>query len=175
MTSLAAWRPRRELILLACGTAGGRRPAPAADLGAARALLRELAALSCEGAESPDPRITGLAIGVVASPGNRVEAPVGHFITAGPMKRSGPDHPKTRALAQRLRIPQYAAVGLLELLFHFTAKYALQGDVGRHEDSAIARALFWHGDPGKLIEALTGAGWLNGEFQPRGRRADEVA
>ena len=34
-----------------------------------------------------------------------------------------------------------AAVGLLEMLWHFTAHYAKRGDVGRHPDLAIARAI----------------------------------
>lgn len=48
------------------GCVPGRGPAPAADLEAARALLWELTTACREGAESDDPRITALALTVVA-------------------------------------------------------------------------------------------------------------
>src|SRR5205823_5688049 len=54
-----------------------------------------------------------------------------------------------------------AAVGYLELLWHFTAKYAPQGDVGRFSDARIEAALDWSGKPGKLVGALVTAQWLD--------------
>lgn len=59
------------------------------------------------------------------------------------MKRGTPRHPKVDDLAQRLGIPKYSAVGILELLWHFTAEFALAGDVGRFSDEVIARAVCW--------------------------------
>ena len=59
------------------------------------------------------------------------------------MKRGTPDHPKTLRLARLLGIPQAAAVGILEMLWHFTGKYAVQGDIGRFQDGEIAQAAGW--------------------------------
>lgn len=77
------------------------------------------------------------------------------------MKRGGPLHPKIGDLARRLAIPRYAAVGLAEALWHFAHAYALEGDVGRYSDVEIAERCFWEGEPGKLVEALVGAGLLD--------------
>jgi hypothetical protein len=55
-------------------------------------------------------------------------------------------------------------VGLLELLFHFTAQYAAAGDIGRFPDDRIEGALFWAGrccKPGTLIQAMIAAGWID--------------
>lgn len=77
------------------------------------------------------------------------------------MKRGGPSHPKTLGLAKALGGERYAAVGILESLWHFTAQYARRGDIGRYEDSAIAEAIGWTGEPSKLIEALVKRGFLD--------------
>jgi hypothetical protein len=77
------------------------------------------------------------------------------------MKRSGPEHPKMRALARALGVPHYAAVGLLELLWHFAAKFAPQGDVGRFDNEALAEALGYDGAPDALVDALVAARWLD--------------
>src|SRR5450432_1324499 len=80
------------------------------------------------------------------------------------MKRGCPDHPKTIELAALLKIPRPYAVGLLELLFHFTAQYAPAGDIGRFSDHRIEGALFWAGrwcKPGTLIQAMMAARWID--------------
>ena len=77
------------------------------------------------------------------------------------MKRGGPRHPKTCDLAERLGIRRAHAVGHLELLFHFAAEFAPEGDVGRFSDKRIAAALDWGGPPGKLVSALVDSGWLD--------------
>jgi len=77
------------------------------------------------------------------------------------MKRTCPRHPKVDDLAARLKVPRYAAVGLLELLWHFTAEFARPGDVGRFSDQAIAAALSWDGDESMLVSSLHHAGWLD--------------
>ncbi|MFA5391920.1 MAG: hypothetical protein WC331_10925 [Candidatus Omnitrophota bacterium] len=77
------------------------------------------------------------------------------------MKRGTPDHPKVLMLASRLKLPKYAAVGLLECLWHFTARYAGQGDIGRYENDIIADALGWKKEPDVLIEALIAEKWLD--------------
>ncbi len=89
------------------------------------------------------------------------------------MKRGTPEHPKVFRLAKLLNIPHYAAVGVLELLWHFTARYAPRGDIGKHPDIFIAKALDWNRPTGRkgisphffLINALVEAGWLDSDHQ----------
>lgn len=77
------------------------------------------------------------------------------------MKRGTPDHPKTRKLARGLDISISHAVGLLECMWHFTARYAIQGDIGKHTDEAIAEAMYWTSSAKALIGALISFGWLD--------------
>lgn len=77
------------------------------------------------------------------------------------MKRGTPSHPKTLDLAIALAVKRWGAVGLLESLWHFTVSYAPSGDIGRHSDAAIARALDWDGEPAVLVRALVAHGWLD--------------
>jgi len=77
------------------------------------------------------------------------------------MKRGTPDHPKVLMLANRLGLKKYAAVGLLETLWHFTARYAPRGDIGRFSDGIIATSLDWGGNVPDLIEALVQEHWLD--------------
>lgn len=71
------------------------------------------------------------------------------------MKRGTPDHPKVKALAQRLKIQLPHAGGILEFLWLYTARYAPRGDIGRFSDKIIAEACGWHRKPDELIAALT--------------------
>jgi hypothetical protein len=80
---------------------------------------------------------------------------------AGRVKRGTTEHPKTYTLAAVLNVPRYAAVGVLESLWHFAQKYAVAGDVGRHSDEAIARAIGWDGNAATLVSGLVQAGWLD--------------
>lgn len=78
------------------------------------------------------------------------------------MKRGTPGNPKLIDLARRLGVPRYAAVGILEMLWHYTAQYAPRGDIGRHGDETVlAEAVGWTGDPTELVLHLRGAGWLD--------------
>jgi hypothetical protein len=77
------------------------------------------------------------------------------------MKRGTPRHPKVFDLAVRLSITPYAAVGLLEMLWHFAAEFCHAGDVGRFQDEAIAKALYWDGTSTKLVSCLIESGWLD--------------
>ena len=83
------------------------------------------------------------------------------------MKRGTPEHPKTYDLAERLDICRVHAVGVLELLWHFTAKYAIQGDIGKHSDRQIAKACEWKGDAIEFIAVLTSVGWLDEDVESR--------
>ena len=59
------------------------------------------------------------------------------------------------------------AVGYLELLWHFTAKFAPQGDIGRFSDKRIEGALDWTGRGGHLISALVHSKWLDPHLEWR--------
>ena len=77
------------------------------------------------------------------------------------MKRGTIDHPKTAMLADTLGLELFAAVGLLECLFHFTAQYARRGDIGRYPDNIIAQRCFWKREPETLVSALVKCRWLD--------------
>lgn len=78
------------------------------------------------------------------------------------MKRGTIDHPKAMDLGDRLVAPVYVVVGVLECLWHRTAQYAPEGDIGRWPDVAIARQIGWDaGDADRLIAALVGSCWLD--------------
>ena len=83
------------------------------------------------------------------------------------MKRGTPEHPKVLMLANELGIKKYAAVGLLEMLWHFTARYAPRGDIGRFTDGIIGNSLDWGGNIPELMAALIKIGWLdkNNEYR----------
>lgn len=84
------------------------------------------------------------------------------------MKRTGIDHPKTKRLAKLLAVPHYSAVGVLECVWHFTARHALCGDIGRWSDEEIAESAGWPSeDAGRLITALVESGWLDRHEQHR--------
>jgi len=79
------------------------------------------------------------------------------------MKRGTHDHPKLKALARTLGVPRPHAIGVLELLWYFTATYAPRGDVGRYSDADIAEACEWppDRDPSELVRALVSCRWLD--------------
>lgn len=77
------------------------------------------------------------------------------------MKAGTPDHPKIIHLSNLLDIPRYAAVGILETLWHWTAKYAIAGNIGRYDDDMIAHAIGWQGDAAELVSALVESQWLD--------------
>jgi hypothetical protein len=77
------------------------------------------------------------------------------------MKRGTPDHPKTLMLMAALELPKYAAVGLLETMWHFTARYAPAGNIGKFSDELVATSLGWDRDPSRLVAALVESGWLD--------------
>jgi hypothetical protein len=77
------------------------------------------------------------------------------------MKRGTPEHPKVFDLAEKLDVPRPTAIGYLELLWHFTAVYAPQGDIERFSDRRIEKALDWTGESGRLITVLVEVGWID--------------
>lgn len=83
------------------------------------------------------------------------------------MKRGAPDHPKMRRLARRLGLPHMAAVGCMEMLWHWAARYAQDGAIGRYDDDDIADALYWSEPAERLITALVESGFVDRDEQHR--------
>jgi hypothetical protein len=51
--------------------------------------------------------------------------------------RAVPDHPKFSDLMATLNLPKFATVGALESIWHFTGRYAPQGNIGKYPDPAM--------------------------------------
>lgn len=77
------------------------------------------------------------------------------------MKQEAPRHPKMQMLADKLGVPLYSAVGIMELLWNFTGFYAPRGDIGRISDRAIIDAVRWKKKPEVLLSALIACGFLD--------------
>ena len=78
------------------------------------------------------------------------------------MKRGCIDHPKTRKLMRLLNLKRYQAVGILEAMWHYTAQYAKQGDVGRVGIEEMAEWIEWPSEQtDELAKALVECGWLD--------------
>lgn len=78
------------------------------------------------------------------------------------MKRQALYHTKVDALMLLLKLPRWGAVGILESLWHLTAREAPLGDIGRLTDECIARAIDWRSkNPAQLVSMLVQAGWLD--------------
>ena len=81
------------------------------------------------------------------------------------MKRGTPRHPKVEHLRRLLRCDRATAIGYLELLWHFTAEYAPQGDIGKYEDAWIEASCSY--EPrgtrriGGLVHALIESRWVD--------------
>jgi hypothetical protein len=58
------------------------------------------------------------------------------------------------------------------LLFHFTAEFAPQGDVGKYADDWIEASLGWTGKPSRLVKALIASHWLEYRGEQTGGRGD---
>ena len=82
------------------------------------------------------------------------------------MKRGTIDHPKVAMLSGLLKVRLLEAVGVLESLWHWSARFTPPGDIGRCGDDVIASGVRWHGRPDALIRAMIDAkgcgqfGWI---------------
>ena len=65
-----------------------------------------------------------------------------------------------KRLCRRMDIPLWQAVGLLESLWHLTARECPAGDIGKLSDEDIALAIDYRGDESAMIEALVQCGWI---------------
>ncbi len=77
------------------------------------------------------------------------------------MKREAVAHTKMKRLCRRLDIPLWQGVGLLESIWHLTARETPRGDIGKLRDEDVALGIDFRGNEAKLIEALVASGWLD--------------
>jgi hypothetical protein len=76
------------------------------------------------------------------------------------MKRTAINHPKIGRLSRALDIDEAYAIGILESVWHFTAKNAPAGNVGKWGDDEIVAAASKL-PSAAVIAALVSAGWLD--------------
>jgi hypothetical protein len=77
------------------------------------------------------------------------------------MKLGTTTHPKFRRLQKQLKLPSYAAAGLLEMLWMLASQYADDGDLTRFTPQEIADYCDYEGDADSLLEALVACKWLD--------------
>ena len=71
------------------------------------------------------------------------------------MKVNTLDHPKRKRLSLKLGLTRRDTCGLLEVLWHLTAKFAPQGDIGaKMSDLDLAIELDWPGDQAARLRGL---------------------
>lgn len=83
------------------------------------------------------------------------------------MKREAVHHSKMKRLCRKLDIPLWQAVGLLESIWHITARQTPCGNIGKISDEDIAIAIDYHQDERRMITALVETGWLDRNNQHR--------
>lgn len=77
------------------------------------------------------------------------------------MKREAPFHSKTGRLAKLLQVERCTAIGILEGLWHLTAREAAQGNIGKLSNEDIACGVWWSGDADRLVQALIDSRWID--------------
>lgn len=84
------------------------------------------------------------------------------------MKRGTIEHPKMLELSRLLGVKRYIAVGILESLWHWAAKYTPKGDIGKYSDEAIADGIGWDSDDAQhLIQSFVESRWVDRTDQHR--------
>ena len=77
------------------------------------------------------------------------------------MKREAVGSTKMKKLCKRLNLQLYMGIGILEAIWHLTAREAPQGDIGKLPNEDIALGIDYEGDSDQLIEALVDSRWLD--------------
>lgn len=80
---------------------------------------------------------------------------------SSPVKREAVGHTKMKKLCRLLDIPVYQGIGILEGIWHLTAREAQRGDIGKLSNEDIALGIDYRGDEEKLISALVKCEWLD--------------
>ncbi|MCG9896331.1 MAG: hypothetical protein MH204_12735, partial [Fimbriimonadaceae bacterium] len=75
-------------------------------------------------------------------------------------KRGVPEHPKTLRLARLLGVEPWAAVGLLEVFWHWCSRYAITGVIN-HSPEDLADSIRYSGNAQAMFSALVSAGWVD--------------
>jgi hypothetical protein len=83
------------------------------------------------------------------------------------MKREAIGHTKIKRLCRKLRVPHYAAIGILESLWHMTALESPQGNIGKLSNEDIAFGIDWKESEDDLINALVQSKWLDAHPEHR--------
>ncbi len=81
--------------------------------------------------------------------------------------RAVPDHPKFAQFKAIINQPKGAALGWLEAIWHFTGRFTPQGNIGKYTDEAIEAWVEWNGEPGRLVQALVAARWIDRDSEHR--------
>ena len=105
---------------------------------------------------SADPRPRSAKVSRVIQDGGGFLHPAPSGLRCRTLKRGGPRHPKVLEFSRLLKVSISHAVGILEMLWHHTAEFCPQGDIGRFTDRQIATAVGWQGDPSRLVGVLVG-------------------
>lgn len=77
------------------------------------------------------------------------------------MKREAVGSTKMKKLCKLLGVKVYVAIGIMESIWHLTAREAPAGDIGKLTNEDIALSLDYEGDPDALVDALVDAHWLD--------------
>jgi hypothetical protein len=77
------------------------------------------------------------------------------------MKREAITHTKMKRLCRRLDLPLWQGVGLLESLWHLTARETPRGNIGKLSDEDIALGIDYRGSESDLVTALVESGWCD--------------
>lgn len=68
---------------------------------------------------------------------------------------------KFKRLQRRLKLPMWAACGVLESIWNCAYRNAKDGAIGRLSNEDIAADIGWEGDADELVGALVDCGWLD--------------
>jgi hypothetical protein len=77
------------------------------------------------------------------------------------VKRDTTEKLKFKRLIKALGVPSYQGAGILESLWHLTAKNTPDGGIGRHTNQEIAEAIGWEKDGDALINILVDQKWID--------------
>jgi hypothetical protein len=77
------------------------------------------------------------------------------------VKREAVGTTKMKRLCKLLDVRLYVAVGIMESLWHLTAKETPQGNIGKLSNEDIALGIDWNGDPDQLVSALVKSRWID--------------
>jgi hypothetical protein len=70
---------------------------------------------------------------------------------------------KFKELQNRLDLPMWQVIGMLETLWHVTLVHAPAGDIGKFTNEQIAALMDYRGDIDSLLETLLEKGWIDAD------------